>query len=100
MKRYRLREGIVCRDIAGVYFAFDIHDKYLYRHKEIKGLDDIAYKILQIMTECEVFSSADISSKLLKNVVLPIGVSGEKVLCDIDKMIATLSDMGWVYERR
>lgn len=93
---YSVREGIVCRDIAGVYFAVDIHDKHFYRNKQINCLNEIAYTLLTIMQESGEFTAEDIAEKLEDKLSKDAEVPHERILSDVSGFIAALEERGWV----
>lgn len=93
----KLREGLVCRNIAGIFFIVDIHDKHFYRNKQINCLNETAYTILNLMQESRSFSAEDIVQKLEEKLSNDQNISHLTILNDITGFIKALEERGWVY---
>lgn len=97
--RYVLRDGIVCRDIAGIFFAVDINDKHFYRNRQINNLNETAYVLLSIMSNKESFSIEEIVVELESKLSKESNVDHDTLTRDITSFVKQLECRGWVYER-
>jgi hypothetical protein len=91
-----MRDGLVCRDIAGVYFILDIYDKHFYRDKQVNCVNQIAYTMISLMIEKKTFTEDDILDEMLKIIAPSEGVTPERVKSDIVSLIGQLQSKGWL----
>ena len=94
---YEIREGIVCRDIGGIFFALDIHDKYLYRNHKLITLNSSGYKFMQIICKVHQFNEEELFNQLKNIFYNDITLNKDIVMQDIKKMLEILKQLGWVY---
>ena len=97
---YKVKEGLVCRNIAGIYFAIDIHDKYFYRNKNIDRLNEIAYTLLSSMIKSGKFTVEDITRDLETKLDPNVIIKHEEVLLDVNNFVKELIDKGWIHNAR
>ena len=96
--KYRMREGLVCRDIAGVYFLIDIHDRHFYRNKQLNCLNATAHAMLSSMLARGSFTAEEVASDLLAKLDPRQQVPRERVEADAEKLIQFLKGKGWAEE--
>ena len=95
---YKLREGLVRRDIAGLYFIIDVHDKHFYRNKQVICVNEIAYAIIGNMQSSETFSVESLRNGLLPLLSDQSSVSPDRIDADVLSFITLLKEKGWVLE--
>ena len=94
---YTISEGLVCRDVAGVYFVIDIHDKHFYRNKEVNNVNEIAYALICIMNEQKKFTVASVTDALMLKLNPNEAIAREMILTDVQEFIDFLMKKGWIY---
>lgn len=100
MAIYEINDGFVCRNIAGIYFAIDIHDKYFYRNKNIYCLNEIAYALLSSMIERKQFTVEDITIELEGKLAPNANITHEEILLDVCNFVKELINKRWVHNVR
>ena len=91
-----MREGIVCRDIGGLYFAIDVHDKYLYRNHRLIALNKTAYEFMNAMCSLGVFDEEQIYNVISEGVMSHWNLDKQQVCKDITFFAESLISLGWV----
>lgn len=94
--KYAIREGLVCRDIAGIYFLIDIRDRHFYKNKQVNCLNPTAYLMLSSMNERQVFSVDDILVDVIAALDPSCDVPRERIASDIEKLLEAAIAKGWV----
>lgn len=92
---YKIREGLVCRDIAGVYFLIDIHDRHFYRNRQLNCLNPTAYLMISSMIGRGSFSAEDILADVVAGLDPQGGVPEERIRADIAKLLDVMVAKGW-----
>lgn len=96
MEKYRVKEGLVTRDIKGVYFVIDIHDKHFYRNKKVNCVNAVAYTIINFINTLDEFTCLDVA-KHIHSQIKNKEVALEQVTKDMEQFIKTMVEKGWVY---
>ena len=96
MKKYRIKEGLVTRDIKGVYFVIDIHDRHFYRNKKVSAVNAMAYTIINYANDLKEFDEEDLAKHIYTNLKEP-KIPYEKIVNDMKTFINSLIEKGWVY---
>ena len=96
---YAVREGLVTRDIKGVYFVIDIHDRHFYRNKQVTCVNRIAYEVMNVINEMDTFDLETVADKLLPLFNEETRPSRETLIEDVKAFIDVLLQRGWVYVR-
>lgn len=94
---FTIRDGLVCRNIAGIYFVIDIYDKHFYRNKEVNNLNQIAYELLMIMNEQKTFTAESVTDALILKLDPNENIPQEQIIMDVQDFIKFLMEKKWVY---
>lgn len=65
VKYYAVREGIIARNIGGVYFLVDIHNKDYYNNKSLDRINQTGYEIVRIIQNRKLCNIVAIMSDFL-----------------------------------
>ncbi|MBQ7559832.1 MAG: PqqD family protein [Synergistaceae bacterium] len=95
---YEVKEGLVLRNIAGIYFVIDIHDKYFYRNRNIDRLNEIAYAILSSIVGRKQFTVEDITIELETKLDPNTKVKHEEILSDVNNFVKELINKEWIHK--
>lgn len=93
---YSIREGIVARNIGGVFFLVDIHNKDYYNNKTLDRINRTGYEIVKIIQNRKLCNTVAIMSdflELLKEYDQSLKRCIEK---DIQSFIQQLENKGYV----
>lgn len=93
---YRIKEGLVPREIKGVCFVIDIHDKHFYRNKQVCCVNRIAYEIMKILNKLKEFEIIDITDRLTPLFNERTKPTAEVLNKDVSDYIVSLIQKGWV----
>lgn len=97
--KYIVREGIIPRDIAGVYFLIDIHDKSYYDSKKIYTTNQIGYELCSIMMKkTDGFIITDIVDELKRLLINYSDDLYNQIISDVNKFVKELSRIGYILE--
>lgn len=97
-KYYSLVEGIVLRDIGGVYFLVDIHEKQYYIKKELFKVNEIGRAIIIYMMDNNICSLEGIVSYLRTIIVDYHPEMYSMMYSDCAEFIKQLKKYGYVEE--
>ena len=92
---YSVKEGLVLREIKGIYFVIDIHDKHFYRNKQVCCVNRIAYEIMKIVNDLKVFRIDDITRRLMPLFNKETRPTEEVLKKDVGDYILSLVKKGW-----
>lgn len=95
---YEIKQELVCRDIAGVYFIIDPTDKHFYRNKQITSVNSTAYFMIQTMLKYKTFVSDDIVIAVENSMDENTRPTRDVVLNDVNKLITELKNKRWISE--
>ena len=95
---YEIKQELVCRDIAGVYFIIDPTDKHFYRNKQMTCVNGTAYFMVQIMLEHKTFVSEDIVTIIENSMDKNTCPARNVIFVDVNKLIIELKNKGWINE--
>lgn len=93
---YRIKEGIIPRNIAGIYFLVDITEKDYYFKKEIFSTNNIGYIQFNIMKELSIFSLYDILQHFIKLLDDYKENMYDQIFKDTESFIANLLSVGYL----
>lgn len=95
---YSIKEGIVLRDVGGVIFLIDIHEKYYYDYKNLFSVNDIGKVIIKFALNNKVFTIEAVVS-YLKSIIKDYHPEMYSLIySDCQKFINELLDLGYVEE--
>lgn len=95
---YSIKEGIVLRDVGGVVFLIDIHEKYYYDYKNMFSVNDIGKVIIKFALNNKVFTIEAVVS-YLKSIIKDYHPEMYSLIySDCQKFINELLDLGYVEE--
>lgn len=95
---YSIKEGIVLRDVGGVVFLIDIHEKYYYDYKNLFSVNDIGKVIIKFALNNKVFTIEAVVS-YLKSIIKDYHPEMYSLIySDCQKFINELLDLGYVEE--
>lgn len=95
---YEIKQELVCRDIAGVYFIIDPTDKHFYRNKQMTCVNSTAYFMIQVMLKHKTFASDDIVTAIENSIDKNTRPARDVIFADVDKLIIELKNKRWVNE--
>lgn len=90
------KEGIVPRDIGGIYFLIDIHDNTYSGTEEIFSANRMGYIMACIMKRLDTFSIDDIFAELIKVINNYNSNMDVMIKSDIANYIKELIKLGYV----
>ena len=94
---YKVKQDIIPRDIASVYFLVDIHDKTYYDARRIYSTNQCGYEIFKIMNNFDtLFSIDEIFSRFISLLNNYQDSMHDIVLADITTFIQELVSIGYV----
>lgn len=97
-KYYSMREGLVLRDIGGVYFLIDIHEKHYYDLKNLFSVNDTGKVILEYMEENKVCTLEGIVSNLRSLIKDYCVEMYPMIYSDCKKFVEQLQEAGYLQE--
>lgn len=95
---YSLKEGLVLRDVGGIVFLIDIHEKYYYNYKKLFSVNDIGKVIIKFALKNNVFTIEAVVSYLKSIIKDYHPVMYSLMYSDCQKFINELLDLGYVEE--
>lgn len=95
---YHVKEDVIPRDIAGVYFLVDITEKDYYSKKEIFSTNETGYELFKIMKRLSVFSVVDVLQEFVKLLNDYNDNMYDMILEDTEKFIADLVSASYLEE--
>lgn len=95
---YKIREGIVSRDIGKLYFLVDIHEKHCYEIKKIYSVNEMGKFLFDLMNQKEKFNEEEIFDELANNLTDYTEELKPQIQNDIKVFINDLLKVGYVVE--
>lgn len=94
---YKVKQDIIPRDIASVYFLVDIHDKTYYDVRRIYSTNQCGYEIFKIMNSIDtLFSVDEVFSQFISLLNNYQDSMHDTILADITTFIQELVSIGYV----
>lgn len=93
---YQVREGIILRDIAGIYFLIDIHKKNCYDLQKIDTVNEIGKEVFGIIMNQKNITLDEIIDKLTAKIINYTPDMREKISNDISKFVEQMVDKGYI----
>ena len=93
---YTIREGIVARNIGGVYFLVDIHNKDYYNNKSLDRINQTGYEIVRIIQNRKLCNIVAIMSDFLELLIDYNQSLKDCIEKDIRSFIQELENKGYV----
>lgn len=95
---FKVREKLITRDIAGIFFIIDIADKYCYDVKKIYSVNNIGKVLFDIMLDNQIFNSEIITNQLIGILTNYSIEQYGKIKSDVEKFINQLVNVGYILE--
>lgn len=92
---YRIKNGLITRDIGGIIFLVDIHEKDYGKNKEITVLNQVGLIIIEKMINLKVFKQEDILKIIYQ--LFPT-VSQNELYEDVCEFFLELKNEGYIEE--
>lgn len=97
-KKYRIKGGLICRNIAEIFFVIDSGDKRLYRDRRITCVNRMGCYMIEQMIKKKEFSVSDICRDV-EDAIVGERPPSRVIEKDVADLIASLKDKGWLYEQ-
>ncbi len=97
-KTYKIRKGIIFRNIDNIYFLIDIHNKNYFSGESFYNINKTGAIIWNIIKENENINFDGLLSKFIKFIGEYTKEIYEKIILDVSAFVNNLIKIGYLLE--